>query len=266
MARILDADPFVLLLIRGRGERELLAELQRRNAARAAAEVVVPAPAASAAPDGEIAKDAFAAAGTLPPLPEPPPLPDRPGNGPVLASSVPPEGGVNPAALEILAADAAARAWRLLAAALAADHATTPPAAPLTQWQDAARLAATPKDTAMFARLADGCGQPAFALVAAARAWKQGGAAALHALEHSWNPPAGQLEKELAALRASWGRGPLPRLRAWRNRWTVEGQEAQLRYGRDGLWYPYRKERGNWWPAGQPGTDPTVVLGALLED
>ncbi|MBT2470448.1 SWIM zinc finger family protein, partial [Streptomyces sp. ISL-66] len=37
-ARLLDADPFVLLLLRGRGERELLEELTRRNAAHAARE------------------------------------------------------------------------------------------------------------------------------------------------------------------------------------------------------------------------------------
>ncbi len=35
-ARLLDADPFVLLLLRGRGERPLLDALSRRNAARAA--------------------------------------------------------------------------------------------------------------------------------------------------------------------------------------------------------------------------------------
>ncbi|MCZ1002746.1 SWIM zinc finger family protein [Streptomyces mirabilis] len=35
-ARLLDEDPFVLLLLRGRGERELLDALSRRNATRAA--------------------------------------------------------------------------------------------------------------------------------------------------------------------------------------------------------------------------------------
>ncbi|MDX6763733.1 SWIM zinc finger family protein, partial [Streptomyces sp. F8] len=37
-ARLLDEDPFVLLLLRGRGERELLEDLTRRNAAHAARE------------------------------------------------------------------------------------------------------------------------------------------------------------------------------------------------------------------------------------
>ncbi len=38
VARLLDADPFVLLLMRGRGERELLDELSRRNATHTARE------------------------------------------------------------------------------------------------------------------------------------------------------------------------------------------------------------------------------------
>ncbi|WP_399498491.1 SWIM zinc finger family protein [Streptomyces sp. P17] len=38
VARLLDNDPFVLLLLRGRGERELMDELGRRNTARGAAE------------------------------------------------------------------------------------------------------------------------------------------------------------------------------------------------------------------------------------
>ncbi|MFE3770524.1 SWF or SNF family helicase, partial [Streptomyces sp. NPDC059122] len=37
VARLLDQDPFVLLLLRGRGEEELLDELQRRSASRAGA-------------------------------------------------------------------------------------------------------------------------------------------------------------------------------------------------------------------------------------
>ena len=37
IARLLDVDPFVLLLMRGRGERELMEELRRRNAVLAAA-------------------------------------------------------------------------------------------------------------------------------------------------------------------------------------------------------------------------------------
>src|SRR5206468_10278065 len=59
VARLLDQDPFVLLLLRGRGEAELLDELQRRSAARAGAA----GPAGSAAGDaaGILAAEAYAA-------------------------------------------------------------------------------------------------------------------------------------------------------------------------------------------------------------
>lgn len=49
-ARLLDEDPFVLLLLRGRGERELLDALSRRNAARIARAAQDQEPAPSPAP------------------------------------------------------------------------------------------------------------------------------------------------------------------------------------------------------------------------
>ncbi|MEW2582907.1 hypothetical protein [Streptomyces virginiae] len=47
MARLLDQDPFVLLLLRGRGERQLLEGLEARSAANAPAQ----------APDADVAAD-----------------------------------------------------------------------------------------------------------------------------------------------------------------------------------------------------------------
>lgn len=68
VARLLDHDPFVLLLLRGRGEDELMADLHRRNAGQATT------PAPPPAPSGVPARDVFAAARAgLPPLPAPPP-------------------------------------------------------------------------------------------------------------------------------------------------------------------------------------------------
>jgi uncharacterized Zn finger protein len=80
---LLDEDPFVLLLVRGRGRRELLEELQRRTA---------PAPHA-----GTPAIEAYARRPRPLPAPPPPPLPD-PADGPL--------------------AEAAARARRLLEGAV----------------------------------------------------------------------------------------------------------------------------------------------------
>jgi uncharacterized Zn finger protein len=271
VARLLDRDPFVLLLLRGRGERELMDELGRRNTARASAEAMVSAtttgadPHRSPAPTGDPAALAFASRAELLSLPAPPPLPDRAGRGPALVDSAVPETGVDPAALELLAADAAMRARHLLAGALGTRHADTAPPVPLTEWQDAVRLAAAHPTPEVFARIAANCGRTPRELAAATRAWRHGGAASLNVLESSWTPPASRLERDREALRADWADCRPPRLRSWRNRWTVEGRDAQLRLGRDELWYPYTKDQGTWWPAGPPDADPAVVLTALLE-
>ncbi|MGW1793867.1 SWIM zinc finger family protein, partial [Streptomyces tubercidicus] len=67
LARLLDQDPFILLLMRGRGERELLDELQARSASRAAGATGADA---AAEPDaaGVPAAEAYAARDILPPL------------------------------------------------------------------------------------------------------------------------------------------------------------------------------------------------------
>ncbi|MGW6413216.1 SWIM zinc finger family protein [Streptomyces vinaceus] len=271
LARLLDRDPFVLLLLRGRGERELVDELGRRSTARAAAEAAAYAatagavPAAPPARASDPAADAFASRVELPPLPAPPVLPERPGRGPALVDTAVPEPGVDPAALELLAADAATRAHHMLAAALATHHADTAPPAPLTEWQDAARLAAARPTREVFARISASCGRTPGELAAATRAWRHGGAASLEVLEEAWSPPTALLERARAMLKDDWPEDiPLPRLRTWRNRWTVEGRGTQLRYGRDGRWYPYTKDGTAWWPAGPPDPDPAVVLTSVL--
>lgn len=76
VARLLDQDPFVLLLLRGRDERRLLDELQVRSAARAVREAdggdrEPDALAGQGLPRGVRADEAFAARDILPPLPLP---------------------------------------------------------------------------------------------------------------------------------------------------------------------------------------------------
>ena len=272
VGRLLDREPFVLLLLRGRGEDELTDELGRRNLARAAAEAVAPggrgdgAAAVRRPPDAEPAAAVFSSRSELPPLPRVPPLPDRPGRGPRLTETSPPAPGVDPFGLELLVADAAIRAHRLLASALdSSGHAGSPLPPRLTEWQDTVRLAAThPDGPQAFARLATGGGHDPARLAAAASAWHYGGAAALDVLDGSWNPPPGLLARARDALLTGWSDGPTPRLRTWRNCWTVVDGDAQLRLGTDGLWYPYRKVRGAWQPAGPGDTDPSLVLATLL--
>ncbi|NIY70738.1 SWIM zinc finger family protein [Streptomyces malaysiensis] len=261
LARLLDEDPYVLLLMRGRGERELLDELQVRSAARAARHLPrTVEDAAPPVPEGVPAREAFAAPGP-PPLPAPPPAVAAPGRPPALAGGTDPAEGLDVAALEFLAADAAVRAQRLLAEALAPGHATTPVPAALTVWEDTVRLTAAGPPGPIAARLATGCGRDRTDLARAVRAWEHGGAAALSVLEDEWTPDAEALARARAQLAAAWEEdGQTPRLRATGNRWTVVGTDLQVRYGRDGRWWPYRRERGRWWPAGPAGHDPAGAL------
>ncbi|MFH8346469.1 SWF or SNF family helicase [Streptomyces sp. NPDC018045] len=267
-ARLLDEDPFVLLLMRGRGEQELLDDLQARTVSRArqaAEQFASGGSVVEAAAEGIPAAEAYAARDILPPLPPPPPAVDEPGAAPVLGGGTAPAPGVDAAALEFLVGATAARAQRLLADALAPGHADAPPQAALTRAQDAVRLAAAGPGPRVAARLASGSGRTAKALALAVRAWEYGGAPALAALEEEWTAEPAALARATAQLATAWEDGePRPRLRHDRNRWTVVGGGAQLRYGRDGRWWPYLKERGQWVPAGPAAEDPASALVAAL--
>ncbi|MFE5968114.1 SWF or SNF family helicase [Streptomyces sp. NPDC056463] len=293
VARLLDEDPFVLLLMRGRGERALVEALQERSAARAGAEESA---VEDSVPEGVPAEEAFAARDILPPLPAPPVLPPAPGEPPSLDTETAPGPGIDPSALEVLAADAAARAHRLLAEALAAPgrgRAGTSGGADtgadtvsvtgtvsvkgtmsgtglgtaeqtLTVTQDAVRLAAGSPPSWIVARLADGSGRRRAELDVATRAWRFGGAAALAVLEEEWTPGAEALARAKAVLTEAWEDDARPVLRqAGAARWTVVGAETQLRLGEDGRWWPFRKERGQWIPAGPADQDPAAALAAL---
>ncbi|MDL2076957.1 SWIM zinc finger family protein [Streptomyces sp. GXMU-J15] len=253
-ARLLDADPFVLLLLRGRGERELLDALSRRSAARAAraAQDKEPAPL-----PGVRATDALAAR-RLPPLPAPLPVPAHPEQPPVYPAG---PGGPDPFALDQLATDAAARAHALLSTG-------RDPLADLTLWQDAVRLAAarpgsglTAGTRALYASLSSAAGRTPAELARAVAAWRQGGLEGLAVLEEPWDPPAGRFDRARPLLLAA----DLPPFRPWRNRLTHPRGHVQLRLGRDGLWYAYESEPGrdDWWPRGTPDIDPVGALTGL---
>ncbi|MFI9206700.1 MULTISPECIES: SWIM zinc finger family protein [unclassified Streptomyces] len=258
-ARLLDEDPFVLFLMRGRGEQELLAELTRRNAARSAAETTAAAPPMPTVPARTaLAATAPGAPGAwLPPLPPPLPLPDRPGRPAVFPPD--PE-APDPLALDLLASEAAVRAH----AFLATGH---DPVAALTPWQDAVRLAAahpgsglTASTRALYRDLAYALDRTPTDLARAVAAWRQGGAAGLAVLEEPWDPPAGPFDRARPALLAA----DFPAFRPWRNRLSTES--LQLRLGRDGLWYGYESDGGreDWWPRGEPDADPVGALTDLL--
>ncbi|MEV4362981.1 SWIM zinc finger family protein [Nonomuraea sp. NPDC049625] len=214
---LLDADPFVLLLMRGRGEQELLEALQGREAPKK--------PAAAA---GVPAVEAFAAGVAA--LPEPPPF-EAAFAPPVLD----PAPGVDVAALGVLIASAAWRAREVLL------HGRLPE---LSEYQDRVRLAAE-HDLDL-------------GLEAPVQAWRYGGAHGLEVLEHAWTPPRQDLARSQALLEAGWEGEQPPPLKAWRNRWTLG--PLQLRYGRDGRWYPFTRVEEEWWPAGPPERDPAALV------
>ncbi|MFB6839141.1 SWF or SNF family helicase [Streptomyces sp. NPDC056361] len=291
VARLLDEDPFVLLLMRGRGERTLLDQLQTRSAARASGASArgggrdndtppANAPAGAGDMPGVSAAEAYADGFLLPPLPAPPVAVTSPGAPPGLDTDTDPEPGVDPTALEFLAADAAARAHRMLVAALVSPEASAasgavsgsgympmsgsatenPAGSRLTAAQDAVRLAADSPVSWIRARLAAGSGRTPAELDLATRAWRLGGAAALSVLEEEWTPDAEGLVRAGARLAEAWEDDERPVLRRSGARWTAVGAEAQLRLGVDGRWWPYAREGAHWSPVGPPDRDPAVAL------
>ncbi|MFE5616327.1 SWIM zinc finger family protein [Streptomyces sp. NPDC056470] len=254
-ARLLDEDPFVLFLMRGRGEQEILAALTQRNAARSAAEKTAGAPPMATVPARAVLAPHPGHA--LPSLPPPLPAPARPGRPP----AYPPDPHApDPLALDLLATEAAARAHTFLTTG-------QDPVATLTPWQDAVRLAAahpgsglTASTRALYRDLAYALDRTPTDLARAVAAWRQGGAAGLTVLEEPWDPPAGPFDRARPALLAA----DFPAFRPWRNRLST--RSLQLRFGRDGLWYGYESDadREDWWPRGTPDADPVGALTDLL--
>ncbi|MFF5160418.1 SWF or SNF family helicase [Streptomyces sp. NPDC000348] len=254
VARLLDQDPFVLLLVRGRGERALLDALRARGDASAGR------PARG--PEGVDAAEAYAAGDILPSLPGPPALPVEPGVPPSLETGAEPVAGIDPSALEFLAARTAVQAHRSLARALRDGHERQPVEPEPAVARDAVRLAAGEPGRAVAERLAEGSGRGREGLAVAVRAWRHGGAAALAVLDEEWTVDGERLARARAALDSAWDEDERPVLRARANRWTVVGAPVQLRLDREGRWWPYRSERGRWVPAGGCSQDPATALAS----
>ncbi len=267
VADTLDADPWLLFLMRGRDRDTLLAGLRARRAAasgataggrrpgeRAQRDAAGGAPGAEQAASwgddtGVVAREAWARWATVtgqgaPPVPAIPLPPAKPGRPTVLAVDPPPGWGLTSASLQRLAADAVQRAW-----ALAHGEPTTGLELPLGA--DLARRAAVMLGPAggpgELGELAASAGMPARDLLDQALAWRDGGSEGLFVLLEDWSPQREAMTKgrELLGGRA-----------------TVRGNRAtladrQLRLGRDGRWYPFRRSgrgagAGTWTPDGAP--------------
>ncbi|GAB2644677.1 SWIM zinc finger family protein [Kribbella swartbergensis] len=231
VAWLLDSDPFVLLLLRGRSREELLDQLQSRSASEPTEESPAGVPVADVSSEP---------VGTLPDVPE---LPAKVTLDELAVSGIEPPQGFAPATLPLLVLDASRRARALLNALL---HGTPEPQ-PLDERQDAVRLAAD------FPELVSSLGGgDDFAL--GIQAWRYGGAPGLDVLEHTWTPDAAELARARTELVAA----DLT-IDITANRITV-GEDVQLRLDHQGRWHPYHLINGTWTPAAPPTTDPTAAL------
>ncbi|MEV5980286.1 SWIM zinc finger family protein [Streptomyces sp. NPDC052114] len=283
-ARLLDADPFVLLLLRGGEEQDLLDELSHRNARKAVeeergAEARRRAPSASPGPSSEPpaaeplepSKAPAPPQGTGPaepsadgpPEPPAPPLASLPG---VLArealatdhrSPLPPPlpPPAHPGDAPVLpslpgAPDPTALEFLVTDAAARAHAFLTTGADPFTAasaWHDAVRLAASHPGLT---------GRRTFSRQFAELARSVGSTPAdLSRASAAWRQGG---EEGLAVLESPWDppAGPfdrargaltaadLPRMTIHRNHLTNADGTLQLRFGHDARWYPYLSEPG----------------------
>jgi hypothetical protein len=278
---LLDVDPFVLLLLRGRGETELMEELRTRNAAAAVAQaggdVIAVGTAGDIAAPGVSASEVFAAAprdaaALIEGIAafELPALPAVPGPPPVLATATDRE--IDTVALERLAGDTARRAHALRTAYTRSEDPATVPLLPrLTTWQDAVRLAADEDEgesEEVYERVLFAYDLGDVRMTMSIHAWRQGGPVGLDTLETPWTPTASDKARARQSLEdwADEDGGDPPVLRVWRNRWTADSEGLQVRLGTDGRWYPYRRdpEDGGWWPHGAAEHDFASALAGLL--
>jgi uncharacterized Zn finger protein len=267
VADALDADPFVLLLLRGRTRDQVLAGVRtRRRGVPGEAPAGTPDRAAAgaragagrAADDAGVdARAAFDAPLPRAQIPAPPLPPAHPGQPAALPVDPPAwRAGLGADLLE-LAADAAARAWEM-AVGLSADAGLG-----LGTDADLARRAARALGTPAFGPIAARSGTGARELARQALAWRHGGPAGLELLHREWDPAAEEPESaDLLKAARSVLRSKTGAAESVRGNWVTAGR-LQLRLGRDLRWYPYARSDGDWEPSGPPEADPAQAVAAL---
>ena len=247
-ANALDADPFALLLLRGRRRELIMAALRRRrtSAANPAGDgqpsISHTAPAAMPARAA-----AVRAVAPLPPAPTPADAPGRP--LPPTIDPPPSAVAVDNLGLAALGTDAARRAHIRLTTG-------TGSGLDLDRRNDLARLAAAATalpggagspDVRALARRA---GMSGTELTRLALAWRHGAADGVTVLDQRWTPDPEQLAPGRAVL------GPRARVRAN----TVSAGALQLRLSPDGRWYRFDRHGRSWDLTGPPATDPSDLL------
>jgi hypothetical protein len=274
---LLDEDPFVLLLIRGRSREALLEDLQHRAAgsggSTSVGEIASSGDRAGfgVGPSGSgVGRSDSRGAGLLAAavfeqvpgeLPEVPLVPGKIALDDLVVSGTEPVPGLQTTLLPLLVLDAARRARAQLGALLSG----APDPWVLDEWQDAVRLAA---DYPLLAdRLAAATGKTAD-LARGVQAWSYGGAPGLDVLEHMWDPDPGDLARARTELQAAADEDL--EITTEQNRLTTSGAVVcQVRLDRLGRWHPYRLVDNTWIPAAPPDRDPTAALAVpepLSED
>jgi uncharacterized Zn finger protein len=243
LADELDADPFALLQLRGRGRPELLAALRERRTASSPAEVV-----RRERVRGVPAKQAYART-DRPEIPRAPLPPARPGV-PAVVLALDPPAEIDAHGLIALATDAARRAWEL--AAGDGDGGLT-----LSRDEDMARHAARVLGTTDLADLAHRARIPARTLTTWAIAWREAGAAGLAVTREPVDVDPSAMDEARRALEHALPGTPV----------TIEANRAtagrtQLRLGEDALWYLFLMQFNDWTLTAPPATTPDTLLQA----
>lgn len=240
VAWLLDSDPFVLLLLRGRSREELLDQLQSRSQ-QAAPSLSTPDEA------GDLLEDVLGAA--VGELPAPPEVPGKLTVDELPVSGIEPPPGVTSTTLPLLVLDASRRARAMLRALLRG----TPEPQPLDDWQDAVRLATDFPE--LTASLAEATGRPN-EVALGIRAWTYGGAPGLDVLEHTWTPDPADLARARTELLAA---DDELTIELTGNHITI-GTDTQLRLDHHGHWHPYRLTDSTWTPVAPATADPVTAL------
>lgn len=247
---LLDEDPFVLLLIRGRSRDALLEDLQHRAGAGGGS---------GSHGAGVLAAAVFEEVPGA--LPEVPVVPGKVALDDLVVSGTEPVPGLQSTLLPLLVLDAARRARAQLGALLSG----APDPWVLDEWQDAVRLAAD--YPVLTDRLASATGKTVD-LARGVQAWSYGGAPGLDVLEHTWDPDPGELARARTELLAAADEEL--EITTEHNRLTTSGAVVcQVRLDRIGRWHPYRLVDNTWTPAAPADRDPTAALAVpepLAED
>jgi uncharacterized Zn finger protein len=240
VAWLLDSDPFVLLLLRGRSREDLLDQLHSRSQRVAGSDEVADQSGVS------LDEVRTTPVGALPDAPE---LPRKVTIDELAVTGIEPPLGFPPATLPLLVLDASRRARALLSALLNG----TPEPEPLDEWQDAVRL--TTDFPELSEPLAEAIGRRGD-LALGVQAWTYGGAPGLDVLEHTWTPDTADLARARTEL-----------LAAADDEVTIETHDnhltfgdLQLRLDRHGHWHPYRLVDATWVPTAPATSDPLTAL------